>query len=109
MKNILVFGGAGFLGSHVADVLTQRGYSVTIFDRVVSDYVTAAQKSIVGDILDRDVVRAVVKNADVVFHFAAMADIQEARDKPVEAANFNIMGTMYILDACREFAIKRFV
>ena len=64
---------------------------------------------VVGDILERDSVRAVIKKCDIVFHFAAIADIQEAKDNPVKAANFNIIGTMNILDACREFQIKRFV
>jgi UDP-glucose 4-epimerase len=109
MNKAIVFGGAGFVGSHVADELSNRGYSVTIFDRKESEYLRLDQTMIVGDILDRDMVKAAVRGSEIVFHFAAMADIQEARDHPVEAANFNIMGTMYILDACREFAIKRFI
>jgi UDP-glucose 4-epimerase len=109
MENVIVFGGSGFLGSHVADVLSERGYAVTIFDRRKSDYLRDDHRMIVGDILDRTQVREAVKEAKIVYHFAAMADIQEARDNPVDAAYFNIMGTMHILDACREFSIKRFV
>jgi UDP-glucose 4-epimerase len=109
MNNVLVFGGAGFVGSHVADELTSRGYSVVVFDRITSKFLTKDQRMIVGDILDRESVRKAVKDAEIVFHFAAMADIQEARDNPVEAANFNIIGTMNILDACREYSVKRFV
>lgn len=109
IKNVIVFGGTGFLGSHVADELSKKGYSVSIFDIKQSPYLSPDQKMIIGNILDRDLVREVVSKAHVVFHFAAMADIQEAREKPVEAANFNVMGTMHILDACREYGIKRFV
>lgn len=109
MKKVVVFGGSGFLGSHVADELTKRGYEVTIFDRVISKYLQSNQNMFIGDILDRENVRAVVKGSDFVYHFAAIADIHEARENPVDAANFNIMGTMYILDACREFDIKRFI
>ena len=109
MSNIIVFGGAGFIGSHVADELTLRGHSVTIFDIRQSPYLMPAQQMIVGDILNRDAVRNTVRKADIVYHFAAIADIQEARDNPVDTTSFNIMGTMYILDACREFRIKRFV
>lgn len=109
MINVIVFGGAGFLGSHVSDVLTERGYSVFIFDRIKSDYLGENQTMIIGDILNKNQVREAVRNASVVYHFAAMADIQDARDNPVAAANYNIMGTMNILDACREFSIKRFV
>lgn len=109
MEKVVVFGGSGFLGSHVADELTRRGYDVTIFDRVVSKYLQSNQQMVIGNILERDSVKAAVKGSDYVYHFAAMADIHEARENPVDAANFNIMGTMYILDACREFGIKRFV
>jgi UDP-glucose 4-epimerase len=64
---------------------------------------------VVGDILDRDSVRNEVKKNDIVYHFAAIADIQEAKEKPVESVTFNIIGTINILDACREFGIKRFI
>jgi UDP-glucose 4-epimerase len=109
MSKIIVFGGAGFLGSHVADELTLRGHEVTVFDWNRSQHLLLNQKMIIGDILNRDAVRNAVKDTEIVYHFAAMADIQEARDNPVNSANFNIIGTMYILDACREYGIKRFV
>lgn len=109
MSKIIVFGGAGFLGSHVADELTQRGHAVVIYDRTPSAYLQKNQEMIIGDILNQDQVREAVKNTDCVYHFAAIADIREAKENPVEAANFNIMGTMYILNACREFGVKRFV
>lgn len=109
MNKVVVFGGSGFVGSHVSDELTSRGFDVTIFDKSASKYLSNNQKMITGDILDRDAVRKVVKNADFVFHFAAMADIKDTIENPVEAANFNIIGTMNILDACREYNIKRFI
>jgi len=109
MNKVIVFGGSGFVGSHVSDELNSRGFDVTIFDKSASKYLSNNQKMITGDILDRDAVRKVVKNADFVFHFAAMADIKDTIENPVEAANFNIIGTMNILDACREYNIKRFI
>ncbi len=109
MDKVIVFGGSGFLGSHVADQLSDRGYKVTIFDRSESAYLRSDQSMVVGDIMDQSAVRNAIAGMDYVYHFAAIADIQEARDLPVKAANFNIIGTMYILDACREFNIRRFV
>lgn len=109
MKKALVFGGSGFLGSHVSDELIKSGYDVTIFDRVASTFLSEEQNLITGDILDREAVKNAVKNTDIVFHFAAMADIQETIDNPVAAASFNIIGTMNILDACREYKIERIV
>lgn len=109
MESVVVFGGSGFLGSHVADELSNRGFKVYIFDRAVSKFKAENQEMIIGDILDRDAVREVIKKVDFVYHFAAIADIGESREKPVKTAQFNIIGTMNILDACREFNIKRFV
>ena len=83
IKNVIVFGGAGFLGSHVADELSNQGYYVTIFDLNDSPYLRPDQRMVVGNILDRNSVREAVSKAEAVFHFAAMADIQEARDNPV--------------------------
>ena len=107
-KKVVVFGGSGFLGSHVADALTAKGYSVVVFDRAPSPHLASGQTMVVGDILDRESVREAVRGADYVYHFAGIADIAEAKNKPVETVQFNVMGTMYILDACREFGIKRF-
>jgi UDP-glucose 4-epimerase len=109
MSKVIVFGGSGFLGSHVSDSLSEIGHDVIIFDISKSPYLRSDQKIVVGNILDRDRVREVVMGADYVYHFAAIADIGEARNNPVESANFNIIGTINILDACREYSVKRFV
>jgi UDP-glucose 4-epimerase len=95
MNKVIVFGGSGFLGSHVSDSLSEMGYEVIIFYIIKSAYLRSDQKMIIGNILDRDRVREVVKGADYVYHFAAIADIGEARNNPVESANFNIIGNIY--------------
>jgi len=107
--NVTIFGGSGFLGSHVADVLTEWGYTVTIYDKVVSPYLSKKQEMIVGDILDEKAVREAVKGADVVYNFVALADIDEAHTQPVETARVNILGNVNILEACKEADIKRFI
>jgi len=109
MKDVIVFGGAGFLGSHVADELTMRGYRVRIFDIRQSNYLLNDQEMIIGDILDQEQVNCAVKNVDIVYHFAAIADIQEAIERPIDTATYNIIGTMNILEACRIYKVKRFV
>lgn len=106
---VIVFGGSGFLGSHVADVLSDEGYSVVIFDLLESVYLNSNQKMIKGDILDRNQIRKAVKGAKFVYHFAAIADIKQAQENPVDAVAVNIMSTTYILDACREFKVERFI
>jgi len=109
MQKVIVFGGSGFLGSHVADVLSEKGYQVIIFDRAKSTYLKDSQKMVVGDILDRGQIRNVINGADYVYHFAALADIDEAKNKPIETVKINVLGTVNILDACKEFKVKRFI
>ena len=105
----VVFGGSGFLGSHVADALTNAGYKVIIFDLNKSKYLRKNQKNITGSILDENAIRNVVKGADVVYNFAAIADINDANKKPVETVKHNILGNTIILEACRQNKIKRFI
>ncbi|MDC0553782.1 NAD(P)-dependent oxidoreductase [Flavobacteriaceae bacterium] len=106
---VVVFGGSGFLGSHVADLLSDNGYSVEIFDLKTSKYLKSNQEMIIGDISNRDQIKEAVKGAKFVYHFAAIADIKEAQENPVEAVKVNILSTTYILDACREYEVERFV
>ena len=109
MKNVLVIGGAGFLGSHTADELISRGYKVTIFDRATSPWLKGDQKMIVGDILDEESLKQALKGVDIVYHFAGMSDINEASDKPLDAINLNIIGTANVLDAAVSIGIRRFI
>ncbi|MCK4996563.1 MAG: NAD(P)-dependent oxidoreductase, partial [Thermoplasmatales archaeon] len=105
----IVFGGSGFLGSHIADTLTNKGHDVTIFDLQPSKYLKDKQKMVVGDILDQKAVEKAVKGCEVVYHFAALADIETAHLKPLETVEYNILGTTTILEACRKNKVKRFV
>lgn len=109
MKKAVVFGGSGFLGSHVADALTKARYEVTIFDINRSNYLQPGQKMIVGNILDLDTVKSAVSGADVVYNFAGIADIYEANNRPLKTVKINILGNTNVLEACRLSNISRFV
>ena len=74
----VVYGASGFLGSHVADALSVAGYKVRLFDRAQSRYQTHDQEMIIGDIMNLDQVTEAARGADVVYNFAAIADIDEA-------------------------------
>ena len=106
---ITVTGGSGFLGSHVADELSKRGHKVTIFDKKKSKWIRPDQKMYLGDILNAKDLENVIKGADAVFHFAALADIDEALKKPIQTANINIFGTVLALELSSKYKIKRFV
>ena len=108
-EKVVVFGGSGFLGSHVADILSEEGYHVIVFDLEQSKYIRDDQEMVIGNIQNRNQIREVVVGARYVYHFAAIADIKEAQDNPVAAVEVNILSTTYILDACREFGVERFI
>jgi UDP-glucose 4-epimerase len=105
----VVIGGAGFLGSHVADELSRSGHRVTVFDLHHSDYLQPDQTMVVGDLGDQNVVRSVVAGKDYVYHYAGIAGIADARSNPVETVRSNILGTTHVLDACREFEVRKFM
>jgi len=109
MMKVIVFGGSGFLGSHVADALTNAGHHVVVYDIVESPYLLNAQEMIVGDILNEKDVEKTVGGCDIVYNFAGLADIDEAAQKPLESVKANILGNTIILEACRKAAVKRFV
>lgn len=108
-KRAVVFGGAGFLGSQVSDALTASSFHVTIFDWRQSKYLQEKQDMIIGNITELSHVLKAVNGADVVYHFAGIADIREANQKPLEAVRHNILGTTNILEACVQNKVPRFV
>ena len=108
-KTAVVFGGAGFLGSHVADALSASGLDVVVFDRSSSSYLQSGQKMVIGDILDIDLVQDTVSGADYVYNFAAVADIAQAAEDPIKTITYNVLGTAKILEACRRVGVKRFL
>lgn len=106
---ILVTGGSGFLGSHVADALFEAGHAVSLLDVRHSPYLSEGQKMILGDILDHTFLESILPDFDVVYHFAGIADIEECTQKPIETVKLNILGTVNLLEACRQSNVKRFV
>ena len=106
---ILVTGGSGFIGSHVADALSDAGHDVIIFDLNASPYLREDQAMIEGDVLDQAAVVKACDGMDAIYHFAAVADIDEALSKPQKTLQVNVMGTINFLEQAREQKIKRFV
>lgn len=106
---VVIFGGSGFLGSHVADALTDAGYDVIIYDLKPSPYLRNSQRMVIGDILDQHKVEDVIKGCDIVYNFAGIADIDGASQKPLDSVKFNILGNSIILEGCCKQAVKRFV
>jgi len=109
MDKVVVIGGSGFMGSHTADLLSQEGYKVTIYDRYPSPWLRDDQEMVTGDILDRESVNDAVRGAKVVYHYAGIADIGEAAASPFDTINLNVMGTTVVLDAAVNANVDRFI
>ncbi len=108
-KRVLVTGGSGFLGSHIADELSNLGHQVTILDKQASSFLRADQQMIIGDITDWQFVDEVVKGFDVIYHLAALADLNEAQEKPISTVQINILGTVHLVEAARKHKVERFI
>ncbi len=109
MARALVTGGAGFLGSHIADALTDRGFEVIVFDRRESEHLRAGQRMVTGDLLEAEALAKAAEGCDCVFHLAALADLEEANADPVAATRHNVLGTVGALEAARQAGVKRFL
>ncbi|KAA3614665.1 MAG: UDP-glucose 4-epimerase GalE [Calditrichaeota bacterium] len=103
IKNVLVTGGAGYIGSHIVQQLCDEGFSVTVFDNfslgLQENIDTRVAEVIKGDIIsDGDLKKAFAKGIDVVFHFAAWKAAGESMADPAKYAKNNISGTINLLN-----------
>ena len=108
-QKVVVFGGSGFIGSHVSDFLTEKGHKVVIYDIKPSPYLKPDQKMVTGDILDSQTVNKALKDASIVYNFAGVADIDEAREDPIGTIKNNILGNGYILESLKDKNIQRYI
>lgn len=109
MKIACVLGGSGFLGSHVVDKLSDAGYQVRIFDQRPSPWIRSGQEMILGNLLNQNEVNEAVQGAEVVYNFAAMADLNDGLNKPLETVRINVLGNAHVMEACRQHGVKRFI
>ena len=108
-KQVIVFGGSGFLGSHVVEELVGRGYRVTVFDKKRLPLPNCNHNMVLGDVLDSDLVKSSIKGQDAVFHFAGLSDLDLGLAQPLETVQQNIAGTVNLLNGALEANLKRFV
>jgi UDP-glucose 4-epimerase len=106
---VVVFGGSGFLGSFVADALTDAGHDVAVFDIRPSNYLQQSQEMIVGDIMDESAVLKAVEGAGAVYNFAGIADLDEASEKPLDTIRVNVLGNTIVLECARKAGVRRFM
>ncbi len=111
----LVTGGAGFIGSHIAEALLDRGESVRVFDNFSTGRVANLEalerhaECIHGDLRNIDQVRAAVEGVEVVFHQGALASVPRSIADPVASLETNVNGTQNVLLAARDGGARRVV
>lgn len=114
----LVTGGAGFIGSHIAETLLKQGESVRVFD----NYVTGRESNLealkglpgtleilTGDLRDVEAVKVAVAGTEVVFHQGALASVPRSIANPVLSLETNVNGTQNVLLAARDAGVRRVV
>ena len=113
----VVTGGAGFIGSHMVDLLVERGFRVHVIDNLVGGRAANLQHhgKNAGVVLDERDIRAVLPGdklftgARYVFHFAGIGDIVPSIEKPLEYMSANVQGTVHMLEAARHAGVQKFV
>jgi len=117
MANVLVTGGAGFIGSNLTEALLQKGHSV----RVLDDFSTGKRENLIfdkkhrslemieGDIRNLSTCQRAIKGMEVVFHQAALPSVQRSIEDPEISNAVNVGGTLNILLAAKEIGVKRVV
>ncbi len=115
MASYLVTGGAGFIGSHLADALLQRGHRVRILD----DFSTGRRRNLevlppgadvqTGDVADMETCRAAVAGMDYVLHQAAIPSVPRSVEDPLGSNRANVVGSLNVLVAARDARVKRLV
>lgn len=119
MKHILVTGGAGFIGSHLAEELLEHGYAVRVLDNLsaqvhgsaptIPSYLSSEVEVILDDIRNPAAVRRALKGVDAVFHLVAMVGVGQSMYELVRYTDVNNLGTAVLLEALIERPVERLV
>jgi UDP-glucose 4-epimerase len=114
MTNVLITGGAGFIGRHLADHLAERdGIAVTVIDNESlgdrKHLDLSKVRFIPGDLRNRDELRPALEGQDAVVHLAADTRVVESIDDPAHNFESNVVGTFNLLELCRELGVIRIV
>jgi UDP-glucose 4-epimerase len=115
MRVFLVTGGAGFIGSHIAEALVQRGDRVRVLDNLSTghrsnlDGLGNKLEFIEGDLLEADTVARAVAGVDCIFHEAALASVPRSIEHPLDTHAACVSGTLILLEAARRAGVRRLV
>src|SRR3989338_11559513 len=112
----LITGGAGFIGSHLAERLLKEGHEVTVLDNFSTgrpqnlEHLKSNPKLVIRQTdIASDAIEKYFQKVDWVFHLAALADIVPSIEKPMDYHHANVDGTLGVLEAARVTGVSRFV
>jgi len=108
----LVTGGAGFIGSHLVDLLIAKDCEVVVIDNLSTGRRSQVPENVLfleGDVGDPDLLARALPGCDVVFHLAAVSSVQDSLDRPIEVHNTNLTATLALLEASVQHKVPRFV
>lgn len=112
-QNILISGGAGFIGSHLCEVLYQRGHKIIVIDDLSTGKLENIKgiyhEFINGSITDLTIVNDACKNVDLIFHLAAMNCVPKSIENPIDSNHVNIQGTLNMLFAAKQNKVKKVI
>jgi len=111
---VLVTGGAGFIGSHIAEYFAEAGHTVRILDNLVTGFLRNVPQYnniefVRGDICDSSTIEKAVSGMNYVFHEAALVSVPLSCERPAEAFRVNTLGTLNVLQACVKAGVDKFV
>jgi UDP-glucose 4-epimerase len=112
-KNVLVTGGAGFIGSNLVKYLDDNNNSVSVLDNFSSGYrnniLSPAVNVIEGDVRNKNDVERAMRGVSIIFHLAASVGNKRSIDNPIIDAETNVLGTLQILEAARKIGVRKIV
>ena len=113
-SNILITGGAGYIGSHVAEVLVKKKYNVIIFDNLITGHkklINKKAKFIKGDIKNFNKLSKVIKNFNInsIIHLAAFLNVSEAEKNKKKYYKNNVIGTLNLVKACKNSKVRNII
>jgi UDP-glucose 4-epimerase len=110
---VVILGGGGFLGSHLAETLLANGQEVCIFDQPAARYLEYSRERganiVTGNFFDPDALRAVISDCEVVYHLVSTTVPQTSNDNPRLDVEGNLMGTLQLLEQMRNAGVKKIV
>ena len=115
MKKCLVTGGAGFIGSNLAERLLGDDVQVRVLDNLSTGFMENLEPFLgdiefkQGDVRDLETLQEVMDGVEVVFHQAAVVSVPKSVEDPIEAAMVNDLGTLHVLEAARRAGVRRVV